>query len=126
MPSYLIHFSMLDVSPADEEFLQTILPEAGLSSTIVGSNNIKYRLPASFYHSSAFPTKEHALDCTKRIALRMRKQCQIVIVEGETLTWVGLDMIGRESPKGAAKKRKMPLPMLEAEEADTSIHTAKL
>ena len=97
MPTFLIHFSLLDASPDDEKSLDANLVELGFSRNIISSNKLMYRLPPCSYHYSGELTKDQLMDRTKRIALRQRKSHCIVVTETVASAWVGLDLVGRDS-----------------------------
>lgn len=104
MSSFLVHFVIFDQASADEKAMQATLEQAGFLGTVAGGNHLYYRLPKDVYQCTTVLTAEQVLDRLKRIALRTRKRSQIVVTESTASTWVGLELVGRESSLIAAGK----------------------
>jgi hypothetical protein len=97
MPSYTIAFSIIEATAPEEAALQVSLAAAGFLTTVVGSHRVTYRLPPAIYHCTGALSKDEVFEAAKRIAFRTKKRCRIVVVEEVGSSWVGLDMVGRQS-----------------------------
>ena len=98
MPSIFIYLDLNEATPQEDSALVVKMEEAGFSTTIVGSNNIKYRLPRGAYNFTGELKVDEVFDRTKRIAMSVRKRYTVFVTEASGSTWAGLETLGRDRP----------------------------
>jgi hypothetical protein len=109
MASIFIYLDLNESTPEEDSALVVKMEEAGFLTMIVGSNNIKYRLPRGAYNYTGDLKVDEVFDRTKRIAMSVRKRYTVFITEASGSTWAGLDTLGRDRPmRGGQLVQKAP------------------